>query len=46
MMKVLIFGQIQQKNGRQSTILDLIRLKFCTLIIFINLHRERKYKST
>ena len=32
MMKVLIFGQIQQKNGRQSAILDLIRLKFGALI--------------
>ena len=31
-MKVLIFGQIQQKNGHQSTILDPIHLTFCTLI--------------
>ena len=31
MMKVLIFGQIQQKNGRQLAILDLICLKFYTL---------------
>jgi len=31
-VKVVIFGKIQQKNDRQSAILDRIHLKFCTLM--------------